>query len=53
MKLLRGKACHSALSRGNGKRLTVMGEVLMDGLSDRGSIPLISMEKIKDNGMVF
>ena len=40
MKLLRGKACQSALQRGNGKRLTVMGEVLMDGFSDRGSIPL-------------
>ena len=45
MKLLRGKACQSALQRGNGKRLTVMGEVLMDGFSDRGSIPLISIEK--------
>ena len=40
MKILRGKACQSALQRGNGKRLTVMGEVLMDGFSDRGSIPL-------------
>ena len=45
MKLLRGKACQSALQRGNDKRLTVMGEVLMDGFSDRGSIPLISMQK--------
>ena len=43
MKLLRDKACHSALARGNVKRLTVMGEVLMDGFSDRGSIPLISI----------
>lgn len=46
MKLLRGKACQSALQRGNGKRLTVMGEVLMDGFSDRGSIPLISTNLI-------
>ena len=43
MKLLRDKACHSALARGNVKRLTVMGEVLMDGFSDRGSIPLTSI----------
>ena len=46
MKLLRGKACQSALQRGNDKRLTVMGEVLMDGFSDRGSIPLISTNLI-------
>ena len=46
MKLLRGKACQSALQRGNEKRLTVMGEVLMDGFSDRGSIPLISTNLI-------
>ena len=29
---------------GNKKRWTVMGEVLTDGFSDRGSTPLISME---------
>ena len=46
MKLLRGKACQSALQRGNGKRLTVMGEVLTDGFSDRGSTPLISTNLI-------
>lgn len=44
MKLLRRIACHSAMRRGNEKRLTVMGEVLMDGFSDRGSIPLISIK---------
>ena len=53
MKLLRGKACQSALQRGNGKRLTVMGEVLMDGFSDRGSIPLISTKGANPNSLFF
>lgn len=43
MKLPKDTACQSAVSRGNLKRLTVMEEVLMDGFSDRGSIPLISI----------
>lgn len=55
MKLLKLRACLSALSGGNSelkfswtsgshKRPTVMGETAMDGLSDRGSTPLSSIK---------
>ena len=46
MKLLKWKACLWAFDRGNGiahKTWTVMGETVMDGSSDRGSIPLSSI----------
>lgn len=48
MKLLKQKACPWAFCRGNGvedthKTMTVMGEALMEGFSDRGSIPLSSI----------
>jgi len=35
------------LDRGNVKIMTVMGDIPMNGLSDRGSIPLSSIKKIK------
>ncbi len=46
MKLLRSKACSSAVGQGNVSRRTVMGEAWMDRLSDRGSIPLRSIWKV-------
>ena len=47
MKLLKLYACRLACSGGNVKVTAVMGDTAMDGLSDRGSIPLRSiMEKI-------
>ena len=39
MKLLKSEACHWASDGGNDKIMTVMGDALMDGLSDAGSIP--------------
>jgi len=44
MKLLKSEACHWASDGGNVK-ITVMGDASMEGLSDRGSIPLRSTEK--------
>ena len=43
MKLLKPAACHSAAGRGNVKGLAVMGDAIVDRLSDRGSIPLSSI----------
>ena len=43
MKLLKAEACHLASAGGNVKEMTVMGDALMDRLSDRGSIPLRSI----------
>ena len=45
MKLLKLEACHWASDGGNVKIMTVMGDASMEGLSDRGSIPLRSTEK--------
>ena len=45
MKLLKAEACHLASAGGNVKEMTVMGDALMDRLSDRGSIPLRSIRK--------
>ena len=42
MKLLKLEACHWASDGGNVKIMTVMGDASMEGLSDRGSIPLRS-----------
>ena len=42
MKLLMDIACHWALSGGNVKTMTVMGDTWMDRLSDAGSIPASS-----------
>lgn len=42
MKLLNPTACHPAVGRGNAKRMTVMGDAIVNWLSDRGSIPLSS-----------
>jgi len=44
MKLLKPAACHSAAGRGNVKGLAVMGDAIVDRLSDRGSIPLSSID---------
>jgi hypothetical protein len=44
MKLPSGEACLLAFPWGNQKEKTVMGETRMEGLSDRGSIPLRSTE---------
>ena len=49
MKLLKSSACHSADDGGNVKIMTVMGDALMNGLSDRGSIPLRSTRKWRAN----
>ena len=43
MKLLNPTACHPAVGRGNAKRMTVMGDAIVNWLSDRGSIPLSSI----------
>ena len=43
MKLLKPGACHSASGRGNDKGMTVMGDAIVNWLSDRGSIPLSSI----------
>ena len=45
MKLLKSVACLAAADGGNVKRQTVMGDASMDGFSDRGSIPLRSIEE--------
>jgi len=45
MKLLKPGACHPASGRGNVKRMTVMGDAIVNWLSDRGSIPLSSTQK--------
>ena len=50
MKLLTSEACLSAADGGNVKRSTVMGEVLVDWLLDRGSTPLISILLIHVQG---
>lgn len=42
MKLLELPVCRLPCSPGNQSQLTVMGEVLTEGLSDRGSTPLRS-----------
>lgn len=44
MKLPISEACLPASDRGNGKRQTVMGEAVMDGLSDAGSTPASSIQ---------
>lgn len=44
MKLPSGEACLLAFPWGNQKEKTVMGETRMEGLSDRGSIPLSSID---------
>ncbi len=44
MKLPSEEACLLAFSRGNQKEKTLMGETRMEGLSDRGSIPLRSTQ---------
>ena len=49
MKLLNCKACCLALQGGNVKKATVMGEVGVEGLSDRSSILLISILKTPEN----
>lgn len=45
MKLLKSEACHWASDGGNVKIMTVMGDASMEGLSDRGSIPLRSIRR--------
>ena len=47
MKLLKSEACHPASDRGNVKRMTVMGDARMDGLSDAGSTPARSTDILK------
>ena len=46
MKLLKSRACLWALDGGNVKTKNMMVETTLYGLSDRGSIPLTSMNKI-------
>ena len=46
MKLLKSAACHLASDGGNVKEMTVMGDAAMERFSDRGSIPLSSIEQI-------
>ena len=46
MKLLKSAACHWASDGGNVKVMTVMGDAVMEELSDRGSIPLRSIEPL-------
>ena len=43
MKLLELLVCHLTSSLGNVKEMTVMGEVLMERLSDAGSTPARSI----------
>ena len=43
MKLLKSAACHLAADGGNVNIMTVMGDALMDGLSDAGSTPARSI----------
>ena len=45
MKLLKSAARHQAADQGNVNMMTVMGEALMDGLSDAGSTPARSTKK--------
>ena len=45
MKLLKSAARYQAADQGNVNMMTVMGEALMDGLSDAGSTPARSTEK--------
>ena len=45
MKLLKSSACHWAGDRGNVKIMTVMGDALVEGLSDAGSIPARSTRR--------
>ena len=47
MKLLKSAACHLASDGGNVKVMTVMGEALVDGLSDAGSTPARSTDILK------
>ncbi len=47
MKLPALPVCHLSCNAGNIKQMTVMGEVLTEGLSDRGSTPLRSTKKEK------
>jgi len=51
MKLLIVLACHLANTGGNLNKMTVMGEILRDRLSDRGSTPLRST-KINEINML-
>ena len=39
--------------RGNVKIMTVMGDALMDGLSDAGSIPARSIKKCRIRGIFY
>ncbi len=48
MKLPALPVCHLSGSVGNLKQMTVMGEVLTEELSDRGSTPLRSTQKSLD-----
>ncbi len=45
MKLLKSAARYQAADQGNVNMMTVMGEALMDGLSDAGSTPARSTKK--------
>ena len=53
MKLLMDIACHWALSGGNVKTVTVMGDTWMDRLSDAGSIPASSTPEPLHSGSFF
>ena len=57
MKLLKPTVRHQTVGGGNFKMMTVMGDAWMDGLSDRGSIPLRSIfskrMKIESFGSLF
>ena len=48
MKLPELPVCQMSVSFGNFKQLTVMGEVLTEGLSDAGSTPARSTQKSLD-----